>query len=191
VTTMETGTGTPSDHLRCGCCGRSLPARRVHELGDTPGVYLCARCALWVAGNLSRFPVVQLDPRRVLRRARRIGRSHGHDTVLQAVPILAASDLDRTRAYYSSLGFRLVERHEHDMVMHSSGMELRFSNRPDTPAVLVFLQVVEAGALWKRLKSEGVDGLGPVQDQPWGLREFIATDPDGNRIRVASGIPED
>jgi catechol 2,3-dioxygenase-like lactoylglutathione lyase family enzyme len=188
---METGTGTPSDHLRCGCCGRSLPARRVHELGDTPGVYLCARCALWVAGNLSRFPVVQLDPRRVLRRARRIGRSHGHDTVLQAVPILAASDLDRTRAYYSSLGFRLVERHEHDMVMHSSGMELRFSNRPDTPAVLVFLQVVDAGALWKRLKSEGVDALGPVQDQPWGLREFIATDPDGNRIRVVSGIPED
>ena len=33
--------------------------------------------------------------------------------------------------------------------------------------------------------------LGPVQDQPWGLREFIATDPDGNRIRIASGIPED
>ena len=191
MTTTAPDTTTPSDHLRCGCCGRSLPARRVHELGDTPGVYLCARCALWVAGNLSRFPVVQLDPRRVLRRARRIGRSHGHDTVLQAVPILAASDLDRTRAYYSSLGFRLVERHEHDMVMHSSGMELRFSNRPDTPAVLVFLQVVEAGALWKRLKSEGVDGLGPVQDQPWGLREFVATDPDGNRIRVASGIPED
>ena len=191
MTTTAPDTTTPSDHLRCGCCGRSLPARRVHELGDTPGVYLCARCALWVAGNLSRFPVVQLDPRRVLRRARRIGRSHGHDTVLQAVPILAASDLDRTRAYYSSLGFRLVERHEHDMVMHSSGMELRFSNRPDTPAVLAFLQVVDSGALWKRLKSEGVDGLGPVQDQPWGLREFIATDPDGNRIRVASGIPED
>jgi hypothetical protein len=190
VTTVETGTGTPSDHLRCGCCGRSLPARRVHELGDTPGVYLCARCALWVAGNLSRFPVVHLHPRRLLRRARRIGRSHGRDTVLHAVPILASADLDRTQNHYASLGFQPVERHDDYMILHSSGMELHFSARPDTPAVLAFLQVVDAGALWKRLTSEGVTGLGPVRDQPWGLREFIATDPDGNRIRIASGIPE-
>jgi catechol 2,3-dioxygenase-like lactoylglutathione lyase family enzyme len=191
VTTVETDTRTPADHLRCGCCGRSLPARRVHELGDTPGVYLCAGCALWVTGQLSRFPVLHLDPRRLLRRARRIGRSHGHATVLHAVPILASSDLDRTQAYYTSLGFRLVERHNDYMVMHSGGIELHFSTQPDTPAVLAFLQVVDAGALWKRLKSEGVAGLGPVQDQPWGLREFTATDPDGNRIRIASGIPED
>jgi catechol 2,3-dioxygenase-like lactoylglutathione lyase family enzyme len=189
--TTAPDTTTPSDLLRCGCCGRFLPARRVHELGDTPGVYVCARCALWVAGNLSRFPVVQFDPTRPLRRLRRIGRRRGHDAVLRAAPVLAAADLDRTRAYYASLGFRLVERHEHYLVMHSGGMELHFSNRPDTPAALAFVQVVDAGALWKRLRSDGVDGLGPVQDQPWGLREFVATDPDGNRIRIASGIPDD
>ena len=135
--------------------------------------------------------MVQLDPRRPLRRLRRIGRRHGHTTVLQAIPILSSSDLDRTRSYYTALGFQVVERHEHYLVMHSGGMELHFSSRPDTPAVLAFLQVVDAGALWKRLTSDGVAGLGPVQDQPWGLREFIVTDPDGNRIRIASGIPED
>jgi catechol 2,3-dioxygenase-like lactoylglutathione lyase family enzyme len=191
MTTTTPVTTTPSDLRRCGCCGRSLPASRVHELGDTPGVYVCARCALWVAGQLSRFPVVHLDPRRVLRRARRIGRRRGYDGALRAVPILAGSDLDRTQGYYASLGFRLVERHEHYLVMHSGGTELHFSSRPDTPAVVVFLQVVDAGAVWKRLRSDGVDGLGPVRDQPWGLREFVVTDPDGNRIRIGSGIPED
>jgi catechol 2,3-dioxygenase-like lactoylglutathione lyase family enzyme len=189
MTTTASDTTTPTDHLRCGCCGRYLPAPRVHELGDTPGVYVCARCALWVAGRLSRFPVVHLDPRRLLRR--RIGRSRGQATALRAVPVLSSSDLDRTGAYYASLGFRQVERHEHYLVMHSGGSELHFSSRPDTPAVVAFLQVVDAGALWKRLRSDGVAGLGPVQDQPWGLREFVVTDPDGNRVRIASGIPED
>jgi catechol 2,3-dioxygenase-like lactoylglutathione lyase family enzyme len=191
MTTTAPDATTHSDHVRCGCCGRSLPARRVHELGDTPGVYLCARCALWVAGQLSRFPVVHLDPRRLLRRGRRVGRRRGHDAAVRAVPVLASADLDRTRDYYASLGFRLVERHEHYLVMHSGGTELHFSSRPDTPAVVAFLQVVDAGALWKRLRSDGVAGLGPIEDQPWGLREFVITDPSGNRLRVASSIPED
>lgn len=32
----------------CGCCGRSLPAGEIHELGNTPGVFICVGCALWV-----------------------------------------------------------------------------------------------------------------------------------------------
>ena len=188
MTTTASGTTTPSGHLRCGCCGRFLPARRVHELGDTPGVFICHRCALWAAGRLSRFPVVRLGRWRLVLSRRRIGRSHGQVAALRTVPILAGSDLDRTLAHYSSLGFQLGERHEHYLVMHSGGTELHFSDRPGTPAGLVLLQVVDAGALWKRLRSAGVPGLGPVRDQPWGLREFVATDPDGNRVRLGSPL---
>ena len=38
-----------SDHRRCGCCARSLPAIEVAELGSTPGVFICVGCALWAA----------------------------------------------------------------------------------------------------------------------------------------------
>ncbi|MBU4556265.1 MAG: hypothetical protein KJ747_05285 [Actinobacteria bacterium] len=31
----------------CGCCGR--PRTHMAELGSTPGVYICSRCALWAA----------------------------------------------------------------------------------------------------------------------------------------------
>jgi uncharacterized glyoxalase superfamily protein PhnB len=45
--------------------------------------------------------------------------------------------------------------------------------------------------LWKQLKSQGASGLGPVEDQPYGLREFVVVDPDGNKIRVGSHIQRD
>ncbi len=40
--------------VTCGCCARDLPLTAVHELGATPGVYLCRRCALWVAAKIGR-----------------------------------------------------------------------------------------------------------------------------------------
>ncbi|HYP44174.1 MAG TPA: DinB family protein [Propionibacteriaceae bacterium] len=39
---------TADDH-RCGCCGQRKTW--VAELGATPGVYICRRCALWAVGR--------------------------------------------------------------------------------------------------------------------------------------------
>ena len=52
----------------------------------------------------------------------------------------------------------------------------------------MFIHVQNAAAVWKRLRSEDVTGLEPLQDQDYGLREFVITDPDGNRIRVGSPL---
>lgn len=38
----------PEEALRCSCCGRVLPRRKLHALGDG-GTYICRRCGLWVA----------------------------------------------------------------------------------------------------------------------------------------------
>lgn len=45
--TMASDAPEPAAICTCGCCGRA----RAHmaELGETPGVYICARCALWAA----------------------------------------------------------------------------------------------------------------------------------------------
>ncbi len=40
-------TAAAADTVTCGCCGRDLPRRKVAELGSTPGVYVCRRCAVW------------------------------------------------------------------------------------------------------------------------------------------------
>ena len=38
--------------IRCGCCGQVRS--HVTELGATPGVFVCRRCALWAAGRARR-----------------------------------------------------------------------------------------------------------------------------------------
>ena len=43
------------ESVRCGCCGRDLPRTAVHELGGAPGVYVCRRCALWMAARIGRL----------------------------------------------------------------------------------------------------------------------------------------
>lgn len=33
---------------KCDCCGRELPRKRLHAIGEPPS-YICRRCGLWVA----------------------------------------------------------------------------------------------------------------------------------------------
>jgi hypothetical protein len=37
----------PGASVTCGCCAKRLPRRKVAELGSTPGIFLCRRCAVW------------------------------------------------------------------------------------------------------------------------------------------------
>jgi catechol 2,3-dioxygenase-like lactoylglutathione lyase family enzyme len=191
VTSTASGTPTGTEQVRCGCCGRWLPPSRMAELGNTPGVYICSRCALWAARRASRVPGLRADLRQVVHRLNHLVRAHRHPQageVLGLTPVLAGSDLDRTITYYRSLGFDLVEKcDEHYLLMSARDIELHFAGGNDGPAPgIVFIHVPDAGQRWKELTNNGVRGLSPVQDQPWGLREFTATDPDGNRIRIGS-----
>lgn len=40
--------------VSCGCCASDLPRHKVAELGNTPGVYICRRCALWAIARTLR-----------------------------------------------------------------------------------------------------------------------------------------
>jgi uncharacterized glyoxalase superfamily protein PhnB len=72
----------------------------------------------------------------------------------------------------------------------TSGTKSHFTSEAGAAAAgQAFVLVPDAGRLWKQLKSQGAPGLGPVEDREHGLREFVVTDPDGNRIRVGSPIP--
>jgi hypothetical protein len=80
-----------------------------------------------------------------------------------------------------------IARFEGYLIMGFLGVELHFSRRDASAAAgEAFVMVPDAGRLWKRYKSQDAAGLG----QPHGLREFVVTDPDGNRIRVGSPIPD-
>lgn len=190
MTTMAPDTRAQAEVSTCGCCGRVRPANRVTELGDTPGVYICWSCALWAARRASRFPIVSLDPRQLARWLRR--RTGSEAAFVTAIPILPSTDLDRTAEFFQSVGMHVTERSDGYLRLHLGSVELHFSTADEarTPGE-AFVHVPDAARLWKKLRSENVAGLGPVQDQPWGLREFVLTDPDGNRLRVGSALAQD
>jgi len=104
-----------------------------------------------------------------------------------AIPVLASTDLDRTATFYAPVGFTAAERHNRYLLLHSGDVELHFGLHDNAAAPgRCFVFVADAAKLWEQLRHHNVEGVGPVTDQDYGLREFVVTDPDGNQIRVGS-----
>jgi uncharacterized glyoxalase superfamily protein PhnB len=174
-----------TDTRRCGCCGRQFPAQQVAELGVTPGVYICAGCAFWAArraGPLSALRQIRI--RSLLPRF--AGRATAPNSAKAAIPILPSSDLDRTEAFYARAGFAVAGRHDNYLLLHNDGVEVHFARHDFVMPGTCFLHVTDAMKMWKQLRDQGVEGVGDIADQDYGLREFVLTDPDGNHVRIGS-----
>jgi catechol 2,3-dioxygenase-like lactoylglutathione lyase family enzyme len=104
-----------------------------------------------------------------------------------AIPILPCGDLDRTAVFWARLGFAETDRYPGYLLLNSGDVELHFS-QPDQPFSPgeCFIHVGDARALRNRATTQAVEGVGPIADTDYGLREFVVTDPDGNRVRFGS-----
>jgi len=175
-----------TDTHGCGCCGRQFPAGRVAELGVTPGVYICAGCAFWAARRAGILSALRGIPLRTLlpRPARR-----QPQTVRATIPVLPSSDLARTAAFYAAAGLVEVERTGLYLVLHNHGIELHFALEETVVSAHCLVHVADATKMWKLLHHLGADGVGEIADRDYGLRDFVWTDPDGNRIRIGSPRP--
>lgn len=183
---------TPKDTgvRRCGCCGRQRAADRVAELDQTPGVYICAPCALWAArraGPLSVLTQVPVGLRRLRSRLRR-RRATGH-TVRDTIPILPSADLDRTVAFFATVGFSEEVRSERYLVLGSGHAELHFARADPATTGQCLVMVADARALWTELREHDIPGVGDLADREYGLCDFTLVDPDGNRVRIGSPTP--
>ena len=114
----------------------------------------------------------------------------------RAIPILPCRQLDATLAFYGLLGFTL-EFEENEpapyAILTLGGAELHFAGIADPARAglhgACYLRVPDADALhahWRAagVPDEGLPRLGPIDDRPWGMREFALVDPDGNMLRV-------
>jgi uncharacterized glyoxalase superfamily protein PhnB len=100
-----------------------------------------------------------------------------------------APDPARTAAFYAPVGFAESERHDGYLLLHSGGVELHFAQHDAVTPAACFVHVADAVKLWKQLRHLGVDGVGAIVEQHYGLREFVLTDPDGNQVRIGSAMP--
>ena len=171
---------------RCGCCGRSLDRSRLTELLESPGEYICARCARWAARQTRRRGV-QTAVRAWWERRR-----HRRHTSMarSAIPILASHDIAMTQRFYAELGFEPAGQYDGYLLLHDGPVELHFckpaAGEPAAVPGTCFVHVRDAEAYWKQLSARGVAGVAMPEEKDYGLVEFVVTDPTGNRIRFGS-----
>ena len=184
MTTVERVNSTSTDRRRCGCCG--MPRARLTELGDTPGVFICAGCAIWAARRAGGLLALAFHSAGRLLRLFSVGRhTHAGSTALNVMPVLPSADLDRTARFYAALGFDIAGRYDGYLLLHDGPVELHFTQVAEVSPSQCFVQVLDAAALWKRLREHEVRGVGPLGVNV-GFPEFTVADPDGNQIRIGS-----
>ena len=110
------------------------------------------------------------------------------------VPIITVKDVDDALARYRRLGFatELDEPAGYGFAERGAVQLHLQPDDPDDPGVtggLVYLRVSDAEALHAEWTSAGVEGrfIGP-HNTPYGLREFVYTDPDGIVHKVGSPL---
>ncbi len=114
----------------------------------------------------------------------------------QAVPEIPVTSVVTAASYYVDvLGFTLDWGDDAEGIggisqgdcrMFLSNTAFRAGRGPNGP-VITWLNVSsrpEVDALFERWNAAGATILHGVEDKPWKLREFTATDPDGNQLRV-------
>ncbi len=119
-------------------------------------------------------------------------------TIRATTFVLAVHDLQESTDYYVNvLGFR---RHPIDAPgwsFLSRGLwHLRIGECPDAipPGELgdhsfyAYIDVSDATAMFEEVRKAGAEIIAPLDDKPWGMREFALRTVDGHRIVFGEDI---
>jgi len=113
----------------------------------------------------------------------------------RVVPAIPVSSLDRARDFYTAtLGFEVDWEWQDTpgepafLQLSRAGLSLYLSARADRgPAGgLTYLYVSDVDRWCAELQERGLASDGPPLDRPWGNREWVVADPDGNRLCFTS-----
>lgn len=110
-------------------------------------------------------------------------------------PVVNVTDLDATMDRYRRLGFALeVDEGGGYGFADRGAVSLHLAESddadPERSGCVVYIYVSDADALHAEWVAAGVEGrfMGP-HNTPYGLREFVFTDPDGTVHKVGSPRP--
>jgi catechol 2,3-dioxygenase-like lactoylglutathione lyase family enzyme len=144
----------------CSCCGEERD--RLAALQGHGDVQVCHVCVEWLRSKLG---------------------------VVDSTPILPVIDMDATVAFYETAGFE-VRQYDGGYAFVSLDDESAFDlDKVDKPITAesngagCYLIVSDVDDWHRRLSSVELP-VTSLADQPWGMREFALTDPNGNNIRI-------
>ncbi len=120
--------------------------------------------------------------------------------VQAATFVLAVNDLERAvRFYVDQLGFDEDFQVDGWAFLSRGACQLRLGHCPDAVPMskaqdhswFAYLHVDNAQALYREVVKKGVEIWHPLDDKPWGLREFAIVTPDGHRIVFGQDLAPD
>jgi pentatricopeptide repeat protein len=118
--------------------------------------------------------------------------------ILQNHYVLAVRDVRVSAAFFvDALGFEIVREPPGWIFVARDNCMIMLGECPDeVPAgelhnhsYFAYLRVDDADAFYARMLERGHQPTSPIQDKPWGLREFGVRTPDGHRITIGHLLP--
>jgi catechol 2,3-dioxygenase-like lactoylglutathione lyase family enzyme len=112
----------------------------------------------------------------------------------QLVVEVTVSDIDRSLALYTALGFTLERRDENFAVLLWEGRRLFLDQNselaPLSAAARANIRILtrEVDAVWMVAQKLGMPVERPIGNRDYGLRDFTVLDPDGFGLRFASTL---
>lgn len=113
-------------------------------------------------------------------------------TVLRIVPNVAASDLEREKAFYRQV-FELELVMDHDWIVTFAAdvpvrpqISIASEGGSGTPVPDVSIEVDNVDLTYKRAVEAKCEILYGIADEPWGVRRFYVRDPAGKVLNVLS-----
>jgi catechol 2,3-dioxygenase-like lactoylglutathione lyase family enzyme len=116
-----------------------------------------------------------------------------------AIPTLPTRSVRDTLAFYRRLGFdgNIVGDGDSYAILTRGAIEIHFFNysdlRPDESSAGCYVRVLDVKDIYDafalaKLSQKGIPRMDPLEDKPWGMREFAIVDPDGNLLRVGQTL---
>jgi len=110
---------------------------------------------------------------------------------------LYVNDLQRSAAFYESLGFDKRKNGENTVTLYSNWFAVTLVGSKDEDkaefqkdaqatykgaGIFVNLNVDDVDAFYKEVLAAGLKPSSEPRDWPWGNREFVLKDPDGYKL---------
>lgn len=111
----------------------------------------------------------------------------------RVAPTVPMADIERSLRFYRDLlGFEVQFTNGEPVsfaVLKQGGAELHLEVQPGKAGSLhVHLMVDDLDPVFERLQQAGAAIRQPPQVQPWGLRDMVVEDPDGNTFEIAQPV---
>lgn len=113
----------------------------------------------------------------------------------RVTPQLRSTDWQRTRAFYEDgLGFRVQWTHQFEpgfpvfAEVSRDGLSLFLTEHTGDCEVggAAYIVLDDVDAFYREIRARGVPVCEPPEEAPWGTREMLVVDPDGNRLRFGN-----